>query len=95
MELGFDSLLALEFRDRLRSALGTTRALSATLVFDYPTVDALAGYLNTEFFGAAATSSAPPEQNERDRDLARRAGELAELDDAAVEALLLSKLQTP
>ena len=42
-ELGLDSLMALELRNVLAQAMG--RPLSATLLFDYPTIRGLAGYL--------------------------------------------------
>ena len=55
VQLGFDSLMALDLRRRLQAGVG--QALPATLAFDHPTIAALAGYLGRAVFGLI---EAPP-----------------------------------
>jgi acyl carrier protein len=62
MDLGVDSLMAMEVRNSLTKGLQLDTKLPATLVFDHPTVEAIARYLLDEVLdleGAAATIAVP------------------------------------
>ncbi|MEU1981679.1 SDR family NAD(P)-dependent oxidoreductase [Nocardia sp. NPDC019395] len=61
-ELGFDSITAIEFRNNLKTITGLR--LPVTLVFDYPSPHALAGYLAEELTGHEPGRSADPSDDE-------------------------------
>jgi acyl carrier protein len=89
MDLGLDSLMAVELRGRITNALGLEKPLSATIAFDYPTLDALADHLEDVIVGIVG-----PEPVSLADPLAARADELEHLDEEEIEALLLKKLQS-
>lgn len=86
-EMGLDSLMAVELRNALGAGLGLAGPLPAVVVFDYPTVDALAGYLDGVVTGAAddeVAPAGPAEASSVDDILAA----LEEIDDAELDRLL-------
>ncbi|GEM_PF-5288467 len=63
LDLGTDSLMAIELRNRLHSQFGGAFTINATAVFDYPTIGGLAEYLVAQLPDAAGEAEAetPPE----------------------------------
>lgn len=89
-ELGLDSLLAVELRNTLGTALG--QSLPATLLFDYPTIDALTDYLLEEVLQlgapAASATAAPASTTTRP---ASMVGAIEDLSDDEVDRLLAQR----
>jgi polyketide synthase 12 len=87
-ELGFDSLTAVEMRNRLKAATGL--ALSPTLIFDYPNSAALAGYFRHELVGASTESTPQAAPGEADIQRVVASIPVKRLRQAGVLDLLLS-----
>jgi acyl transferase domain-containing protein/NADPH:quinone reductase-like Zn-dependent oxidoreductase len=86
-ELGLDSLMAVELRNRLGTGLGLSRSLPATLVFDHPTLEALAAYLASILQPAPAPAVIAPR--------ADAVGAIDDLSDEQIEALFAKKMGSP
>ncbi|MCC6456105.1 MAG: SDR family NAD(P)-dependent oxidoreductase [Caldilineaceae bacterium] len=100
--LGMDSLMTLELRNRLEAGLGLT--LSATLIFNYPTIESLMHYLAQKMgvalesandHGPAQNGAAQghPLEDGREQDQPTQSIE-DDLTQAEVEALLAEELAT-
>jgi acyl transferase domain-containing protein/trans-aconitate methyltransferase len=93
LELGFDSLMAVELRNVLREAFALERKLPATLVFDHPNIVAIAGYLDRLLDGDGGANDVDTMTASADTPTAPVGAEtVAALSDEQVEAMLLEKL---
>jgi acyl carrier protein len=84
-ELGLDSLMAIELRNALGIAL--KRSLPATLLFDYPTLQALSGYLSRLLFPEAGAVEVATAEGRT-----QAVADLQAISDEQAEALLLDEL---
>ncbi len=91
-DLGLDSLMAVKLRNEIASGLRLAQKPPATLMFDYPSITAIASYLATQMFGpgqAPERVAAVPTP-----DPAPGADAIETLSEAEVERLMLVKLKS-
>jgi myxalamid-type polyketide synthase MxaE and MxaD len=89
--LGFDSLMALELRNRLEASVGLQ--LSPTLIWTYPTLSALATFLHEQLVPALAPAAPPATALAPPRAAAATPPRpIVGLSDDEAEALLLERL---
>ncbi len=92
MASGMDSLMAVELRNTLARGLQTSHRFPATLIFDHPTIEAIAEYIDRLCLGEQAlprmqfapNSTAPGSVT---------AAAIEQLDDDAVEAMINQRLE--
>jgi myxalamid-type polyketide synthase MxaB len=89
-DMGFDSLMAVELRNGVNQ--GSGRNFPATLLFDHPTLEALAGFLVGELFPQAKEGDSAPEATAaavaEDSGLNQILDEVAGMSEAELDALL-------
>jgi acyl carrier protein len=90
-DLGIDSLMALQLKNRLEPSLGCT--LSQTLLFDYPTIEALTDYLVQEVIPLDFSWKSEVEQQPENKAPELCPANLEQLSESEVEALLLKELE--
>ena len=89
MDIGVDSLMAVELAGRLTAGLGRERPLRSTLIFEHPTIQAIAEYIERsvlDFPDAVSNDKVKPETT-------RSVTDLSEISDEKVQQMLLSKLK--
>jgi acyl carrier protein len=91
-EAGLDSLMAVELRNLLGTSLNLKRSLPATLVFDYPTISALAGYLTREVFAWDKSDGHAQQKDENGSFSNMGLDDIEQLSDEEVDMLFREKM---
>jgi myxalamid-type polyketide synthase MxaB len=94
MDLGLDSLMAIQLRNLIENGVGLGRTLPATLIFDYPTIEAITNFLLARLVAATGNKATVDGTTPLPSALAgSRVREIEALSDEEAEALLLKRLE--
>jgi acyl carrier protein len=91
MELGMDSLMAVQLRNALSTALALDPPLPSTLMFDYPTINAIADFLLERLMPAAQRGKSTESTNVQ-TPVIRSAAAIAAMSDEEIAKLLLERV---
>jgi acyl carrier protein len=91
MEIGLDSLMAVDLSRRLSAQTGME--MPSTLIFDYPTAEAIAGFIVQRWEGVQGTEEDAREASEESGSARLSEEEVNEMADADVIELLRSRLE--
>jgi SAM-dependent methyltransferase len=99
MDLGLDSLMAVQLRDQLGRHLSLNSRLPATLMFDHPTIDALASFLCDRLWPPKAPDNPisvpnPPSAESGHGTTPAGLASVAAMSDADIETRLLERFKT-
>jgi acyl transferase domain-containing protein/NADPH:quinone reductase-like Zn-dependent oxidoreductase/SAM-dependent methyltransferase len=92
-EMGLDSLMAVELRNLLSSGLQLERSLPATLAFDYPTLEALTGYLAKQVLTQVEAIEIPSNGGKRSDSVDDLLAALEDLPEDEIERLFTDQLR--
>jgi acyl transferase domain-containing protein/NADPH:quinone reductase-like Zn-dependent oxidoreductase len=92
-EMGLDSLMAVELRNLLRADLELAAPLTATLVFDYPTVEAIAEHLVRDVLALAPAPIESAAVAPADTPPADTIDRIEQLSDEEVDRLFAERLR--
>jgi acyl transferase domain-containing protein/SAM-dependent methyltransferase len=98
MDLGLDSLMAVQLRNQLGRHLALSSRLPATLMFDHSTIDALASFLHDQIWPSEASGNPASVPNSlgsaRGQSTPADLAAVAAMSDADIEARLLERFKT-
>ena len=89
-EMGMDSLLAVELKNRLENSLGTS--ISSTVAFNHPNIESLAKYVLSDVLNLDNTEKTNLALQNNTDELGLTAAQVEHLSEAEVEVLLVQKL---